>query len=206
DGSATDFVVINYEPNVQPKPEVRFVQPAKAGSLSRGGTSEIIAEIKNVTAKSDIVLKVNNATNQDFTFDAAKGELRAQITLAAGVNTIGIEATNNAGTDQETTTILFNRVGSVQPPVVTISSVSQPTTNPLNPNVGRSTVIAAIEHVSSKDQITFSINGRRISDFSFNAKTGSFDCTFELERGENNLKLRAETPNGADEETRTINF
>ncbi|MFM9948311.1 MAG: hypothetical protein ACKV1O_10270, partial [Saprospiraceae bacterium] len=129
-----------------------------------------------------------------------------KVTLATGTNTIEIEASNSAGKALATTTILYNGGNAAPAPVVTIESVSQPTTNPLNPNVGRSTVIAAIQHVSSKDQVTFSINGRPISDFSFNVKTGAFNCTFELERGANNLKLRAETPNGADEATRTINF
>jgi len=206
DGSAADFVIIIYEPIVLPKPEVRFVQPAKAGSISKGITADIEAEVKNVTTKSDVVLKVNKVASKAFEFDPVTGRLQAKINLSAGTNTIDIEAKNSAGNASATTTILYNRTGSVQPPVVTIASVSQPTTNPLNPNVGRSTVIATIEHVSSKDQVTFSINGRPISDFSFNTKTGSFNCTFELERGENNLKLRAETPNGADEETRTINF
>ena len=208
DGSATDFVLITYEPGMtpKPKPEVRFVQPAKAGSISRVATADLVAEVKNVTSKSDVVLKVNKAEIRDFGFDAVTGQLQTKINLTVGTNTIEIEASNTAGSASATTTILLNGSGSVQPPVVTIASVSQPTINPLNPNAARSTIIARIEYVSSKDQITFSINGRRISDFSFNERTGSFDCTFELERGENSLKLRAETPNGADEETRTINF
>ena len=208
DGSATDFVLITYEPGMtpKPKPEVRFVQPAKAGSISRVATADLVAEVKNVTSKSDVVLKVNKAEIRDFGFDAVTGQLQTKINLTVGTNTIEIEANNTAGSASATTTILLNGSGSVQPPVVTIASVSQPTINPLNPNAARSTIIARIEYVSSKDQITFSINGRRISDFSFNERTGSFDCTFELERGENSLKLRAETPNGADEETRTINF
>jgi len=206
DGIATDFVIINYEPIVQPKPEVQFVQPAKAGSISRVSTADLVAEVKNVASKSELVLKVNNVATGDFEFDAAKGELKKKLSLATGTNTIEIEASNSGGKAKATTTILYNGGSAAQAPVVTIESVSQPTTNPLNPNVGRSTVIARIQHVSSKDQVTFSINGRPISDFSFNARTGAFDCTFELERGANNLKLRAETPNGADEETRTINF
>jgi len=206
DGSATDFVLITYESVVQPKPEVRFVQPAKAGSVLKGATTTIVAEVKNVTSKSEIVLKVNNTTVQDFEFDAATGQVQTKINLTVGTNTVEIEASNSAGSAKATTTLLFSGAGTVQPPVVTIASVSQPTINPLNPNVVRSSVIATIEHISSKDQITFSINGRRISDFSFNARTGSFDCTFDLERGENTIKLRAETPNGADEETRTISF
>jgi len=206
DGSATDFVLITYESVVQPKPEVRFVQPAKAGSVLKGATTTIVAEVKNVTSKSEIVLKVNNTTVQDFEFDAATGQVQTKINLTVGTNTVEIEASNSAGSAKATTTLLFSGAGTVQPPVVTIASVSQPTINPLNPNVARSSVIATIEHISSKDQITFSINGRRINDFSFNARTGSFDCTFDLERGENTIKLRAETPNGADEETRTISF
>jgi hypothetical protein len=206
DGSATDFVLITYESVVQPKPEVRFVQPAKAGSVLKGATTTIVAEAKNVTSKSEIVLKVNNTTVQDFEFDAATAQVQTKINLTVGTNTVEIEASNSAGSAKATTTLLFSGAGTVQPPVVTIASVSQPTINPLNPNVARSSVIATIEHISSKDQITFSINGRRINDFSFNARTGSFDCTFDLERGENTIKLRAETPNGADEETRTISF
>jgi len=206
DGVADDFVIIVYEPIVQPKPEVRFVQPAKAGSISKGSTANLVAEVKNVASKSDLVLKINNVATADFDFDPAKGELKKTLNLSTGTNTIEIEASNSGGKATATTTILYSGGSSAQAPVITIASVSQPTTNPLNPNVGRSTVIATIQYVSSKDQVTFSINGRLISDFSFNAKTGVFDCTFELERGANNLKLRAETPNGADEETRTINF
>ncbi len=207
DGRASDFVLITYEEQVvKPKPEVRFVQPAKAGSLSRGSKSNIVAEVKNVAAKSDLVLKTNGVVTDDFEFNPANGQIRAEISLSQGTNTIEIEASNSNGKATASTTILYQRAGGVQGPIVTIASVSQPTTNPLNPNLGRSTVIATIQFVSSKDQITFSVNGRRISDFTFNGKTGSFECTFELERGANNIVLRAETPNGVDEKTRSINF
>lgn len=206
DGSASDAITVVYEPTVAvAKPEVRFVQPSRAGTSSRSATADIVAEVKNVSAKTDLLLKINGVATENFNFDAKGSKLTATISLTSGTNAIEIEASNSAGSAKANTDIRYQ--GATEPgPSVKIASVSQPTTNPLNPNVGRSTVVANIDRVSSKNQITFTVNGRRISDFNFNPKTGSFDCTFELERGANNIVLRAETPNGADEETRSINF
>ena len=110
------------------------------------------------------------------------------------------------GSDTATTTVLRPDVVQQQPPVITIESVSEPTINPMNPSQGRSTVIAKIQGIGGAEQITFTVNGQTITDFTFNGKSGMFQSTVNLARGTNTIVIRAENADGAETKTHTMEF
>ncbi len=206
DGSHEAAVTFSYEPPVaQPKPEVSFQRPAKSNTTTGESPSLIVVSVKNVDNKADIQLTVNKKAVTDFTFDAKTGEVKANVTLAKGGNTIFAEAKNEAGTAQATTLITY-MPSAKRPPAIDITSISQPVANPFYPNNANSTVIASIKNVTKKDQIAFIVNGSVVTNFNFDVKTGVFEGIAPLNRGANTIVIRATNADGTDEAERTINF
>jgi len=207
DGSAEASVTVKYTPRpADPAPVVKFMVPARSGMPARGAEQPIKASVLHVASKDDILLTRNGKPFGDFNYDAKARELTATIPLESGTNTLRIIATNKVGSDTATTTVLRQEVVQQQGPVITIESVSEPTINPMNPSQGRSTVIAKIEGITGADQITFTVNGQTLTDFTFNSKSGMFQSTVNLVRGTNTIVIRAVNDNGAETKTHTMEF
>lgn len=203
-GADDKQVNVTYKP-AQPKPEANFLRPAKSNTSTNESPTPIVVSVKHVEKKENIRLNVNKKAVTDFTYDTQSGEVKANVVLNKGNNTLMVVATNEAGTAQASTIISF--IPSVKrPPVIDISSVSQPVANPLYPNNANSTVIASIKNVTKKDQITFIVNGNAVTNFSFDVKTGIFEGIAPLNRGANAIVIKATNSDGMDEEQRTINF
>ncbi|HRD79520.1 MAG TPA: Ig-like domain-containing protein [Saprospiraceae bacterium] len=207
DGSAEASVTVKYTPRpADPAPVVKFIVPARSGLPARGVEQQVKASVLHVASRDDILLTRNGKPFGDFNYDAKAKELTATIPLEGGTNTIRVIATNKVGSDTATVTVLRPDVVQQQGPVITIESVSEPTINPMNPGQGRSTVIAKIEGIGSAEQITFTVNGEKVTDFTFNSKSGMFQSTVNLVRGTNTIVIRAENDNGTETKTHTMEF
>jgi len=207
DGSAEASVTVKYTPRpADPAPVVKFIVPARSGLPARGVEQQVKASVLHVASRDDILLTRNGKPFGDFNYDAKAKELTATIPLEGGINTIRVIATNKVGSDTATVTVLRPDVVQQQGPVITIESVSEPTINPMNPGQGRSTVIAKIEGIGSAEQITFTVNGEKVTDFTFNSKSGMFQSTVNLVRGTNTIVIRAENDNGTETKTHTMEF
>ncbi|HRK81818.1 MAG TPA: Ig-like domain-containing protein [Saprospiraceae bacterium] len=207
DGSAEASVTVKYTPRpADPAPVVKFIVPARSGLPARGVEQQVKASVLHVASRDDILLTRNGKPFGDFNYDAKAKELTATIPLEGGTNTIRVIATNKVGSDTATVTVLRPDVVQQQGPVITIESVSEPTINPMNPAQGRSTVIAKIEGIGSAEQITFTVNGEKVTDFTFNSKSGMFQSTVNLVRGTNTIVIRAENDNGTETKTHTMEF
>ena len=170
-GSDVANLTITYkEKVVLAKPTVKFTNPARSGTKVTTAATNIAAIVKNVTDKSGLTLKLNGRAVRGLTFTPRDGVAKARITLKEGNNKIELIAKNASGTATASTTIIYEKKVVVQsnPPRVNIESASQPTIDPMNPNVGRSTVIATIKNVKSKNDITLTVNGKTISNFEYN--------------------------------------
>jgi hypothetical protein len=205
---ATSSFTIELLPEA-PKPVVVILQPAKPNTVSKENTTVLVATVSGVSGKSSIQVLANKKQVEDFTYDPKKEELKANISLQKGTNTVVVRAINEAGEAQASTTINFNPSGGGdnQPkPVIEVTSVSQPATNPFYPNLGNSTVLATIQHVTDKEQITFTVNGQAVTNFSFSVKTKQFEGIAPLNRGENIIVIKAKNATGEDEEERRVTF
>lgn len=206
DGKDNKVVKFTYQPPVnQPQPIVQFLKPGKPGTTVTDSQLTISASVKNVSEKNDVTLLVNGNVQKEFSFSTKAEKLEADITLKAGNNTIEIKAKNTVGSSNAITDITY-RVSRVKLPEVTFQSVSQPTINPLNPQIGRSSVIATIKNVTSKQQITFKVNGKATQDFTFDTKSMRFQATINLVKGVNTIIIRAENRSGTDEKSYEITF
>lgn len=196
-------------PPPKPKPEITYVLPAKPGASTTRSPYEVRANIRHTAAASDLTFLVNGKEIKGFNYD--KGSFSAKINLAEGRNNIEIKARNESGETAAATSVTLRKGIQQDPsggnkPEVTITLVSQPASNPLNPNLATSTLEASVKNVQSKQQITFTINDNRVTDFDFDPATGAFKATLVLPRGSNKIVLKATTRAGTDQDERTIDF
>ena len=163
------------------------------------------ANIKNVREKSQSKLFVNGII-QDHNFNNPK--FYQEISLRKGENEVKITATNAAGSDSKTITIIYDdSTGSV----VTESNPTRPNgerpeVRMRNPNEMPKrtyeqdfTVVADITNVDKVENIVFRINGydRR---FDFNSRTGELMSNIRLSNGRNEIRIVAKNQFGEDTE------
>ena len=204
DGSDDASVSVTYAVP-QLKPVVTFVSPKKPGMTYAKANIQVTANVQNVTDKKNIVFKVNGKAYPNFQFDAKSGVLTASILLNKGSNTLSIDATNSAGTGTAASSVKFEE-DTPEPPVVTILSLSQPTANPMNPELGRSSLIATVENTMGRKSITLTVNGQAVTTYTFDNATNTLQHVIDLQRGVNTIKIKATNADGVDEETRTVEW
>ncbi len=207
DGSAEATTKVTFKPKVVMllKPEVQFTAPLKSGVIVKEKTFTVKANLINVAAMAEITLWVNDKEWDDFDFDPKNRQLSAAIELQSGENIVKIKAQNKGGSDEEERTILY-QTENKNLPAITIVSVSQPTVNPLNPQVGRSTVIAKVTNIKGKENVKIFVNDQELNDFSYDISSNMIQTVVTLKRGKNKILLRASNSEGTAEESREVEF
>ena len=196
-GSDDDQVKVKYTTQINnaiAKPTVKITKPT-AGSTTKTAIATVEATIKNVKSKNDIVFKLNGKVTDKFTL--MKSKITATVNLVTGKNTINIIVKNASGSDSDATNITYKKDTPVliSTPIVEITSASEPTINPFNPNVGKSTILATVKNITKKDQITFTVDGTKITDFTWSGRSGAFKAIINLKEGDNKVVIKA-TANG----------
>ncbi|MCB0707690.1 MAG: hypothetical protein KDC34_20380 [Saprospiraceae bacterium] len=203
-GSDQDQVQVTYRMASGPKPAITFTNPQRSGATVRENSFEFRAEIQFVSSKTGLKVRLNGTLIKNFGYDAASGVLTANVSLKkAGKYTLLIEATN---TDGSTTESAFIKYAPSQGPVVNIDQISQPATNPMNPNVATAGVEATVSGITGSNQIQITLNGQAVTDFNYN--TTSKKLTFDLivPRGSNLLRITATNGNSSDTAEASIDF
>ena len=195
-GSDSDDTVIRY--NAVERPEVTIIRPNSDPYTSSTSSVSITARVEHVDNKNDITFKVNGRTTNNFNYNPSSGSVTASVDLENGNNTIDIKATNEAGSDSDDTVVKYNRPTRpvskpggnliVRTPTVTIT---QPHESPFTVGTTQVAILATINNVKAKRDITFTVNGRTISNFEYNANRNTFEGVITLQRGENNIIITA---------------
>ena len=107
---------------------------------------------------------------------------------------------NGCGTDTETITVNYQNCIA---PVITVVA---PTSNGTTVSSANFNLSALILNSNNGQGITLSINGRTITNFSFNNATSAFQSTVALVPGLNTFVLTSVNSCGTDTETITINY
>jgi hypothetical protein len=210
-GEAQDEASIIYQTNTPPQqlPRVNITQPSQNYSEVNNDQATIQAVLENVTSKNDVRFYINGTPQSNFNYNSRTGRFNTTTNLQEGQNIIQVKGYNQAGEAQDEVTILYQRTNTptMNPPVVTITSVSSGTSNPMNPNTQlcRTTVVATILNVVGKSDIIFSINGNKRTDFTYNSNSKVFQSTLTLDDGNNLIRIKAFNDVGDDEDTTNKN-
>ena len=204
-GSDSKSVTIIYSiATVTPPPFITIVNPAINPFTSTVSSLPINAVVQNVTAIGQIGVAVNggNLPTSMLSFNPSTGQLNFNANLISGANAITVSATNVAGADSKSITIIYNQPVAVTPaPVVSITS---PTVNPFNTSSNVATVNAIVLNVTSPSQISVLLNGISTTAFTYNTSTKQLTYTASLIAGANIVNINASNSGGSDSKSQTI--
>jgi large repetitive protein len=204
---ASVLVTLTAPPKLD-KPEVTITDPRRLGAKTDKTPYTVKATVKNAE-KDGIKVTVNGKAEPNFSFDPKTMLLTFKARLASGRNTVKVEATNATGTGTASAEIFLETPpppGGLAPEIK-IESASQPVVSPFSPNQAKTQVLATTRNVTDKSQISCSIDGRPITDFSFDTPTGKIDLVVSVVRNATNLiAITVTTPSGTQTDTRKVKF
>ncbi len=189
---------------VNPPPFITIVNPGVNPFTSSVASLPINAIVQNVTSIGQISVSTTTGIipTSLLSFNPSTGQLNFNASLIAGANAVTISATNVAGADSKSITIIYNQVVATSlAPVVTITS---PTVNPFNTSSNVATVNAIVLNVTAPSQISVLLNGVSTSAFSYNMTTKQFTLTANLIAGANIVSVTASNTSGSDSKSQTI--
>lgn len=105
------------------QPIVEITSPSASPRKVSNRKYKLIANVKNVKEKRNILLKVNGKNIRSFNFNEANGKLVSNIKLEKGNNKIIVKAANSGGNATDEVTI--NYEVPVQEPVAEVESESE---------------------------------------------------------------------------------
>lgn len=182
-------------------PVVTYLNPSQNPKTVYNASYNVKAKVEHVAGSQDIGLKINGLSTSNFSYNTAAKEMTFSTSLSVGANIIEITATNPHGQDVETTTIIYQRVNPINPPIVSISTPVQSTYTVTDNNTP---IVTTVLNVSGAQDIAVSVNNQAVTNFSFNNVTKLLQFNMSLNEGSNSLKITGTNNAGSDTDTRTI--
>jgi len=145
--------VVAYTPpvNNEPKPIISYITPPINGHVVNNQVYKISAQVLNITNRNQIQFKFNGVVNSSFSFNAQNHIIEYNSNLNVGSNSVQIIATNSAGTDNKSTTVIYELPKAIgNPPSVTITT---PSVCPYKSNTKSINFVAVTKEVISKSNI-----------------------------------------------------
>ncbi|MDD2983969.1 MAG: hypothetical protein PHQ74_11350 [Crocinitomicaceae bacterium] len=184
--------------NQNQPPIVYFTNPGYSPSYNAAPTTVLDAKVFHVVNKQNITFKQNGQVNYNFTYNASSKDFRSNVNLASGQNVFEIIGTNQDGTAQATTIIIFSRE-AIKPPVVTITS---PSAHPYTASQDNLNILATVLNVSSKNQVEVKVNGQVTTNFTFINTNVSLNL--QLASGTTIVDIKGTNQDGSDQKQTTI--
>lgn len=185
-GSDQEQTVIIYNREQQNPPIVTYVNPANSPATVQSPQYNLVASVLNVTQQSQVAMTLNGQAVSNFIFNSANNNVTVTLNLQVGTNIVTTSGTNVYGSDQESTTIIYNPVQTEQPPVVYFVD---PNVNPYTTNNATFVINADVLNVAGAQNITFKQNGSVNQNFTYNAQTDDFQSTVVLNPGQNVFEI-----------------
>lgn len=185
---------------IEQPPVVYFVDPQVSPYTTATSTFLINADVLNVAGSQNIIFKQNGSVNQNFTYNASTHDFQSTVVLNPGQNVFEIIGTNNAGTAQATTIIIYERKAP-RPPVVTITN---PSVNPHRTENSTFALTSTVLNVTAASQIQVTLNGQNLTNFTYVNSSNSVTAYLNLIEGTNTVSVRGTNADGTDIKQTTI--
>ena len=206
--------IIDPKKDKQKSPEVDIINPRVSTTTIYQPYAFVRATVKHVNNAMDIDLTVNGKSTP---FEYNQNVLKGDFELLEGKNTVTVSAFNAAGSDSETVYIIYvDRTSKEEPqidspivndPVITdvpvvetpvipypVVKITRPYRTTETVDQDRYLVKATIENIDHRDDVYFTVNGRRHDNFSLYGNR--FESDIYLEAGSNRIKIEARNPRG----------
>ena len=146
----------------------------------------------NVSNATNITYQLNGQVLQGISYNSANQTSSGTINLSPGDNYITISASNDCGSDVETTHIIFDECKT---PVINVLSSNIEVTN------SNFTFQASVGNMPSQNGLSLVLNGQNIN---YSYINGIITTHVTLQPGQNNFTLTAVRPCGRDTENFSI--
>ena len=208
------------------KPSIELVSPANASFYAPEDVFTIQAYIENVESKDDVKLVANGMELNTFKFDPSFGNLSIKVRLAKGTNKFLLTAYNGSGKSEQEFFIFFGvdpeeevvvgddngrqekPVDEGFPPIETNTkpyiSLLKPASNPFYTMQDEVYFEAELHGVEQKEDIEFTINGRRNYFFNFSENNKILSDNIQLMDKETDVVLVVKNEFGSDTKTLSI--
>ncbi len=221
-GQSRDIISVIYlgEREEMTEPEIQVINPSESVSKSDEDIITIKALIPFVKDKNDIQILANGQPFKSYKYNPETGEFKIKVRLAEGLNKFEIIAENEKGKVNNQFDIYYkmdppenteenegnnendgnnenndnNESASNGLPVIKIIEPVSSSTNLKDTDLLE--FKAKITGLSSKDQITFTVNGRRNKFFDFDPVSGILEDKISLFDDISIIKLTAENDFG----------
>ena len=192
----TDNKTVNIKFEECLAPVVSISNPFTAGTSVTNASFNFTGAIQNIGTGQGISLLLNGNIIPNASF--MNGQISAMLNLTSGLNQIILSAVNNCGTDNQSTTIMFDQC---IPPVVTIQ-------NPVDLFYGVNSPIfpfqATVQNMPNSQGINLTVGGNPVNNF--NLSNSNFTATLTLPEGVNEIVLTATNACGTSSQLRTIRY
>ncbi len=201
-GTASDISKIIYKtPEITHPPVVSYIQPATAPLQVEVSNVTIIAQVLNVSNKSQTLVGFNGSNINGYSYNSVTKLLTVNLNLNEGSNSLKVSGTNQAGSDVKELNIIYTIPQQIEMPKITII---EPNTNPFSTSVNTHTVSGLIEHVEIASNAKATINNQPVSNFTFDPQTDKFVSNVTLNEGANIFEVDAVNSAGAASKATTL--
>jgi large repetitive protein len=195
-----------YTGSISRMPVVTFTNPSLSPTTVNSATFVLRADIVNVGGAQDVLFRQDGIVNHNFTFNHITTRFQATVTLKPGQNVFRLRGSNQFGSDEAVMVINYempiNNIAT--PPFV---NITDPGFSPYTTENLTHTVLATINNVSNRNQITVMFNGNPITNFQYNQLTSqqaSISFVQSLNEGLNTAIVTATNPSGQHSDQATI--
>ena len=194
------IVVDQTTPTVKYPPIVDYRNPISDVTVNSPNYN-LVVSVANVLEQQQVQLTQNGKLIY-FNWNRNSGTASANVTLQIGANVFTTIGTNQVGTDQETITIIYERLPEAPtPPVVVkvppVVTITNPAVNPKEVTMPTYAFESTVLNVTQKNQISVQLNGQN-TPFGFNPATHQVTGNLTLIQGANTLQVAATNADGSD--------
>ncbi len=195
-GQAQDETIIIYKKEQPLPPKVTITNPSVNPITVSNNVITVDAEVLHVNSKQNVSVKINGNPHSNFSYNSGNQTIRFNAPLNLGPNTIEVKGTNAYGQDVASTVVIYKKIRTVQPPIVTITT---PGTSPYTTSNPSIQIVGTALHVNSKNNVVVRINGVPTSVFTFNQGTKEVRFNANLIKGSNTIEIVGTNNDGQDQ-------
>jgi hypothetical protein len=196
-GTEQKTITIQYKDCIDPS--LSFINPISERATVIYPSFTFSATINGLQSTQGILVYQNGVLLNNISYNSTTRILQSNVTLQPGLNTFTVSLTNNCGSTSSSTTVSYENC--IKPKITS--------TNPITNTVVSLSALrlkAIIDNITSKENITVTLNGRQVSTTTYNTTTKTADISLQLSSGTNTIIISATNNCGSDNESIIINL
>jgi hypothetical protein len=196
-GTVQKTITIQYKDCIDPS--LSFINPISERTTVIYPSFTFSATINGLQSTQGILVYQNGVLLNNISYNPTTRILQSNVTLQPGLNTFTVSLTNNCGSTSSSTSVSYENC--IKPKITS--------TNPITNSVVSLPALrlkATIDNITSKENITVTLNGRQVSTTTYNSTTKTADISLQLSSGTNTIIISATNNCGSDNESIIINL